>query len=390
MQFKRVFWTWSQALEAGASEGTREEWCQGIKNHIIQVYREKRIDVLRVLVVCEQHKDGGWHYHAIARTSKAYRRGRADVWDYQGVHPNIQRMRGLWWQACKYLMKGFCFMEQGGVDDWDVLEDIKKGRQKKSTGVSMHVLTDMIINKGMNPMQIARDDSTGLKEKSLLVTKWTTISAFHQELERARAEDDCAPTPRYDIEDLPMQTPKELRHSPASSALYQIILKKYHPEWPRERNFNREHIYLSSACPGVGKTSITHWVASIVRTATVNCPEIGAGAYWPHVDVEAGTIILEEFGCGQVKMMKLKTLMDNVTPRKPITLRVLNGWRKITHPVTVWILSNSALEEIYPNAKQSERDAVVHRLVHNVHVGPQDTLFPLLDFLEKFKPEEEE
>lgn len=392
IQSKRIFWTYPQVLPRDSSNQEQAVAKREIFNMLLTKLSSKNGLFCTHIAVCvEKHEDGGYHFHAITKTSKGYGRCQASEFDYKGHHPNIQTMKGLWWQACEYLLKEDPEPLVGGTKgSWDIKDVVKQGKRKKST--SSKQLVEQLIDMAQTPVQVLRNQEMDYSTRARLLMQWSSINSAWDAVQQAKENENLrVKSATFDLEDLSVETPQVLRNSPASCKVYQAIIQKYHPDVIRPRTFDREHIYLSSTCPGVGKSYLTSVVLpTIVDVATVPCPEMGSSAFWPPVDVEARTFILDEFGLGQVPMQKLKTLLDIHSQRKPLRMRVLGGWMNLCHTPVVWILSNSPLEDIYPGKKMSEREALIHRLPHNIHIDEGDNLFPLIEYLENFQVLEEE
>lgn len=54
--------------------------------------------IKRCVIVRERHTDGNWHSHTAIEFQQRFQTSRADFFDWDGHHPNIQRVRS--WGAC--------------------------------------------------------------------------------------------------------------------------------------------------------------------------------------------------------------------------------------------------------------------------------------------------
>lgn len=271
----------------------------------------------------------------------------------------------------------------GGVDTWDPEEVVSAGEKKRST--SRHVVMHKMFTDGTQPAAILIDPANDDKLKATVAFSYSQLSCAWNASTVLRRTLKNLPTPQWGWEDLSVVTPPELTSSPACAEVYQMLVRAYHPDMPRGRECARQAFYLSGP-PGVGKSYLLSVVlSSIVRTAIVKCPEVDSN-FWPPVDVEARTMVLDEFGRGNVPLMKWKSLCDGHSPRNPLLMRILHGHQVIQHDLTIWVISNSPAFLAWNSGKipETERQAAIDRFKWQCEIAEGDNLFPLIEYLENF------
>lgn len=119
--------------------------CNLTPEQVLEALQEVKV-IKHYNIARETHEDGNYHIHAVIEFDEQLRTRRADVFDIQGFHPNIQKPRSL--RAClQYVRKEGEFINNfpTGKKTWgDILAD-SQTRDDFLSGVRQHYPRDYIL-----------------------------------------------------------------------------------------------------------------------------------------------------------------------------------------------------------------------------------------------------
>lgn len=275
--------------------------------------------VHQAIVSEEKHEDGDPHLHAYIVFEKAKRLSKADIFDLNGFHPNIQSVKNMK-ETVRYITKEDKEPAQHNIS----YKEILAGKSSKFAIIAQSVMD------GKSLLDInATDPGFVLQHKRKLeeYQVWVIMKK-----------------PRLDL--LPWQ-PVPV---PAFGPEYQIATWLNTNLFRRDRPIKSLQLYIFSP-PNCGKTTLISWLSRFCRIYYVPLLE---DFYDFYDDDSYDLVIIDEFK-GQKQIQFLNQFLDG----QPCTVRVKGGQRLKTTNLPCIILSNWPLTSVYASAIEKHgRDVI--------------------------------
>lgn len=272
-------------------------------------YLSTQLGAHQVLVSEEKHEDGSPHLHVFLSFEKAKRVSKADFFDVDGFHPNIQTVKNMK-ECIKYITKDDKEPAQYNFDYKAVIN----GKSSKFAVVAQKILD------GMSLFKLNEEEPGFVLQHKRKIEEYEAWVAMKR--------------PRLDL------LPWELLPVPAFGPERQIA------EWCnsnlfKPRPLKSPQLYIFSP-PNCGKTTFVQFLERFCRIYYMSLLE---DFYDFYDDDSYDLVVIDEFK-GQKTIQFLNQFLDGQT----CTIRIKGGQRIKRRNIPVIILSNWPLNHVYSGA----------------------------------------